>query len=78
MNAYSEMSANNYTYNSTVHGFTLVPEDKRTPPAYMETSMGPWGWQWRDGVRGLVLVPPSQTRITIKVLMDNIEKVGSD
>ena len=39
--------------------------------------MGPWGWQWKDGVRDLVAVPPSELRITIKALMDDIEKVGA-
>jgi len=37
--------------------------------------MGPWGWQWRDGVRELVSALPSPTRVTIKALMDDIEKV---
>ena len=77
MNVYCDVSAVSSARQSTIHGFILVPEDKWVPPVYVETPTGPWGWQWREGVRGLVSTPPSPIRITIKALMDNIEKVGT-
>jgi len=77
MNGYPDMPTINCIRYDTVQGFVLVPEDKWVSPIYVETHMGPWGWQWRVGVRDLVSVPPSSTRITIKALMDDIEKVGT-
>ena len=76
MNAYSEISAVNCAHHNTAQGCVLIPDDKRAPPADVETHMGPWGWQWRDGVHDIVLASPSSPRITIKALMDGIEKVG--
>jgi hypothetical protein len=38
--------------------------------------MGPWGWQWSDEMRDLVSTPASPGRMTIKTLMDAIEKVN--
>ena len=75
MNAYLEMSAVNSTRPDTVQWFALAPEDKWVPPD-VEMHMGPWGWQWRDGMRDLASASPSPIRITIKALMDGIEKVG--
>ena len=77
MNPYPGMPAINCARHSTAQGFVLVPEDNWVPPVYVETHLGPWGWQWRDGVRRLVSTPPSPIRITIKALMDSIEKVGA-
>ena len=76
MNAYSEVAAISYADHTTVQGFVLAPEDTWPPQIYTEMHPGPWGWQWKDGVRDLVLVPPSPTRITIKALMGDIKKVG--
>lgn len=78
MNVYPEMYPVNCNPHDTVQGFTLVPEDKWVPTVYAETHMGPWGWQWKDGVRELATsVSSSSIRITIKSLMDDIEKVGT-
>ena len=74
--AYSEMSAINCTRHDTFQGSTSVPGDMWVPPLYAEAHLGPWGWQWRDGMRDLVSTSPSSIRISIKALMDNIEKVG--
>ena len=75
MNPYYEMSTDSFCYN-TIQGFVLFPEDHGVSSVYVEAHMGPWGWQWRDGLRDLVSTPPSPTRITIKDLMDAIEKVN--
>lgn len=77
MNAYFEMSTAECNRRNTVQGYILVPGDKRVPPVGANTYMGPWPWQW-SRLRNLVLSPPPRSiPITIKALMDDIEKVGT-
>ena len=76
MNPYIETSTANCTRHNAVQGFAVISDNKCEPREYMETNMGPWGWQWRDGVGDLVSASPSPIRVTIKTLMDDIEKVG--
>ena len=75
--AYSKMSAINCSPHDTFQGSTLVPGDKWVPPLYAEAHLGPWPWQWRHEMRDLVSTSPSSIRISIKALMDDIEKVGT-
>jgi hypothetical protein len=76
MNPGSEMTTFDHIRHNTFGGFILVPAGRQVVPSYVETDMGPWGWQWRGGARSLVSVPPASIPITIKTLMDDIEKVG--
>ena len=75
MNSCPGATTVNYTRHNPIQWFVPVPGDRRVVPFYTDTGLGPWGWQWRDGVRNLVSVPLPSIPITIKALMDDIEKV---
>lgn len=77
MNPYYQMPLNCYTRHNALRSFFPASEDKWVSPVYVETNMGPWGWQWGYGIRDLILTPPSEKPITIGVLMNDIEEVGA-
>lgn len=74
MDTYYETSTPNSTNYSTTQKFSSM-ENNHVSSVYVGTHTGPWGWQWRGGVQPLISTSPSSTRITIKNLMDDIEKV---
>lgn len=73
MSVYYETSTPNFPSYSTTQEFSLPPENHLSS-VYADAHTGPWGWQWK-GVQELVSTSPSSTRITIRDLMDDIEKV---
>lgn len=77
MNSCPRMTTVDYARHDTAQGFIIVPKGRLIAPFYVETHLGPWGWQWRGGVSGMVSVPQPSIPITVKTLMDDIEKVGT-
>ena len=72
---YHEMPTPNLTQHDAAQGSVLPPDNNHVSSVSMRARMGPWGWQWRDGLRDVVSTSPSSARITIKALMNDIEKV---
>ena len=73
MNSYSDKTTFDYTCHNTDAGFTSFPAGRRVAPS--DADMGPWGWQWRDGLCNLTSVSLEAIPIPVKTLMDDIEKV---
>ncbi|KAF9777728.1 hypothetical protein BJ322DRAFT_1095473 [Thelephora terrestris] len=74
MSSHSEMSTIYQTRYNPAQEYFFIQGREWVAPFYPDTYMGPWGWQWRNGVHNLVSTPPSPTSITIRALMDDIEK----
>jgi len=77
MDAYSEIYAVNRTRHNATQESVLVPDNRLVPRVYLGTHMGPWGWQWEDGVHNIVSASPSSRPITLDALMNGVEEVGA-
>ena len=77
MDAYPEIYSVNRTRHNTTRGSVLVPENMLLPQVYFGMHMGPWGWQWEDGVHDIISASPSSRPITLDALMDGVEEVGA-